>query len=146
MQRKPRLSGLSGSPLTLTRRPSSTSTRMPHSVGWHFIGHIVRNTPVGLFGMPYRIVEAALTGIVVDAILRGEPMNFDFDAIVDRRGTDSNKWHKFGPDVLPLWVADMDFASPPAVVDALRARVEHGRSEEHTSELQSHSDLVCRLL
>jgi len=42
---------------------------MPHSVGWQFIGHIVRNTPVGLFGMPYRIVEAALTGIVVDAIL-----------------------------------------------------------------------------
>jgi cystathionine beta-lyase len=53
-------------------------------------------------------------------------MNFDFDRIVERRGTDSNKWHKYGPDVLPLWVADMDFASPPAVVDALRARVEHG--------------------
>ena len=53
-------------------------------------------------------------------------MNFDFDMIVDRRGTDSNKWHKYGPGVLPLWVADMDFASPPAVVAALRARVEHG--------------------
>ncbi len=53
-------------------------------------------------------------------------MTFDFDRIVERRGTDSNKWHKHGPDVLPLWVADMDFASPPAVVDALRARVEHG--------------------
>jgi cystathionine beta-lyase len=53
-------------------------------------------------------------------------MTFDFDKVVDRRGTDSNKWHKFGPDVLPLWVADMDFASPPAVIDALRARVEHG--------------------
>jgi cystathionine beta-lyase len=53
-------------------------------------------------------------------------MTFDFDRIVERRGTDSNKWHKYGPDVLPLWVADMDFASPPAVVDALRARVEHG--------------------
>ena len=53
-------------------------------------------------------------------------MNFDFDTIVDRRGTDSNKWHKYGADVLPLWVADMDFASPPAVIDALRARVEHG--------------------
>jgi cystathionine beta-lyase len=51
---------------------------------------------------------------------------FDFDKVVDRRGTDSNKWHKFGPDVLPLWVADMDFPSPPPVVDALRARVEHG--------------------
>ena len=53
-------------------------------------------------------------------------MTFDFDRIVERRGTDSNKWHKYGPDVLPLWIADMDFASPPAVVDALRARVEHG--------------------
>jgi cystathionine beta-lyase len=53
-------------------------------------------------------------------------MTFDFDRLVDRRGTDSNKWHKYGPEVLPLWVADMDFASPPPVVDALRARVEHG--------------------
>ena len=53
-------------------------------------------------------------------------MSFDFDTVVERRGTDSNKWHKYGPDVLPLWVADMDFLSPPAVIDALRARVEHG--------------------
>lgn len=51
---------------------------------------------------------------------------FDFDRVVERRGTDSNKWHKFGPDVLPLWVADMDFRSPEAVVRALRERVEHG--------------------
>jgi cystathionine beta-lyase len=49
-----------------------------------------------------------------------------FDRVVDRRASDSNKWHKFPPGVLPLWVADMDFPSPPAVVDALRARVEHG--------------------
>jgi cystathionine beta-lyase len=51
---------------------------------------------------------------------------FDFDRIPARRGSDSNKWRKFPPDVLPLWVADMDFASPPAVVAALHARVEHG--------------------
>jgi cystathionine beta-lyase len=51
---------------------------------------------------------------------------FDFDRVVERRGTDSNKWNKYGPDVLPLWVADMDFASPPPVIEALRARVEHG--------------------
>jgi cystathionine beta-lyase len=51
---------------------------------------------------------------------------FDFDRVVDRRTSDSNKWRKFPPDVLPLWVADMDFASPPAVVEALHARVEHG--------------------
>jgi cysteine-S-conjugate beta-lyase len=53
-------------------------------------------------------------------------MTFDFDRVIDRRATDSNKWRKYPADVLPLWVADMDFASPPAVVQALRARVEHG--------------------
>ena len=52
--------------------------------------------------------------------------DFDFDRIPARRDSDSNKWRKFPPDVLPLWVADMDFPSPPAVIAALRARVEHG--------------------
>jgi cystathionine beta-lyase len=52
--------------------------------------------------------------------------DFDFDRLVDRRTSDSNKWRKFPPDVLPFWVADMDFPSPPAVVRALRERVEHG--------------------
>ena len=47
-------------------------------------------------------------------------MPHDFDRVVDRRRSDSNKWHKFGPDVLPLWVADMDFVSPEPVVRALR--------------------------
>src|SRR5688500_19420748 len=51
---------------------------------------------------------------------------FDFDRLPARRDSDSNKWRKFPADVLPHWVADMDFASPPAVVAALRARVEHG--------------------
>ncbi len=54
-------------------------------------------------------------------------MNFDFDTPVDRRGTGSLKWDKYaGRDVLPLWVADMDFRSPPAVMEALEARVRHG--------------------
>jgi len=53
-------------------------------------------------------------------------VSFDFDRVIDRRSTESSKWARYGPDVLPLWVADMDFASPPAVIDALRARVEHG--------------------
>jgi cystathionine beta-lyase len=52
--------------------------------------------------------------------------SFDFDRIVERRGTDSMKWGRYGDDVLPLWVADMDFQSPKAVIDALRQRVEHG--------------------
>lgn len=52
---------------------------------------------------------------------------FDFDHVPERRGTDSQKWQKYADrDVLPLWVADMDFKSPPAVIEALHARVEHG--------------------
>jgi cysteine-S-conjugate beta-lyase len=53
-------------------------------------------------------------------------MSFDFDTPIDRRGTASYKWELYGPDVLPLWVADMDFASPPAVVAALERRAAHG--------------------
>ena len=54
-------------------------------------------------------------------------MDFDFDIPVNRRGTHSLRWEKYaGRDVIPLWVADMDFRSPPAVIDALRRRAEHG--------------------
>jgi len=52
---------------------------------------------------------------------------FDFDEIIDRRGTASEKWDKYrGRDVIPLWVADMDFRSPPSVIEALHERVSHG--------------------
>jgi cystathionine beta-lyase len=52
---------------------------------------------------------------------------FDFDRVIDRHGGDSVKWNRYaGRDVLPLWIADMDFAAPPAVVAALQHRVEHG--------------------
>jgi cystathionine beta-lyase len=54
-------------------------------------------------------------------------MSFDFDTVHPRLGTDSQKWQKYeGRDVLPLWVADLDFRSPPAVIEALHRRVEHG--------------------
>ncbi len=53
-------------------------------------------------------------------------MSYDFDRRIDRRRTDSSKWQKYGPDILPLWVADMDFQSPEPVIRALRERVEHG--------------------
>ena len=52
---------------------------------------------------------------------------FDFDTEVERRGTASLKWEKYkGQDVIPLWVADMDFRSPPAVIRALQQRVAYG--------------------
>ena len=50
----------------------------------------------------------------------------NFDRVINRRETESIKWNYYGEDVLPMWVADMDFQSPQAVVDALHARVEHG--------------------
>lgn len=54
-------------------------------------------------------------------------MTFDFEQAPSRQGTDSQKWQKYPDrDVLPLWVADMDFRSAPAIVAALHARVEHG--------------------
>ena len=54
-------------------------------------------------------------------------MSFDFDQPPERRGTDSQKWQKYaGRDVLPMWVADMDFPAPPAVIEALHRRVAHG--------------------
>jgi cystathionine beta-lyase len=52
---------------------------------------------------------------------------FDFDKVIDRRPTASFKWNKYaGKDILPLWVADMDFRSPPAVIEALKQRSDHG--------------------
>ena len=52
---------------------------------------------------------------------------FDFDSPVDRRGSNSSRWEKYaGRDVIPLWVADTDFRAPPAVIQALQRRVEHG--------------------
>jgi cystathionine beta-lyase len=54
-------------------------------------------------------------------------MSFDFDTVHPRLGTDSQKWQKYeGKDILPLWVADMDFRSSPAIIDALHRRVDHG--------------------
>lgn len=54
-------------------------------------------------------------------------MTFDFDTAPDRHGTDSQKWQKYGSrDVLPMWVADMDFRSSPAIIGALQERVAHG--------------------
>ncbi len=52
---------------------------------------------------------------------------YDFDTPVPRTESDSYKWQKYhGKDIIPMWVADMDFPSPPAVLEALHQRVDHG--------------------
>ncbi len=51
---------------------------------------------------------------------------FDFDQPVERRGTWSTRWERYPADVIPLWVADTDFAAPPAVIEAMQRRIAHG--------------------
>ena len=58
-------------------------------------------------------------------------MKYNFDECIDRRGTDCIKYDGMAPfydvdNLLPMWIADMDFKSPPCVIEALRRRVEHG--------------------
>jgi cysteine-S-conjugate beta-lyase len=48
-----------------------------------------------------------------------------FDEVIDRKDTRSIKWDLYGEDILPLWVADMDFASPPEIVSAIKTRLDH---------------------
>ena len=53
-------------------------------------------------------------------------MSFDFESPNSRRHTDSLRWDKYSEKVIPLWVADMDFASAPCVLEAMTERVKHG--------------------
>ena len=54
-------------------------------------------------------------------------MKYDFDELIERRGTNCVKWDEsFDNDVIPLWVADMDFKVAPAIQKALQQRVDHG--------------------
>lgn len=53
-------------------------------------------------------------------------MKYDYDKTIDRRATNSYKWDSAPGGVLPMWVADMDFRTAPAIIDALQKRVAHG--------------------
>lgn len=59
-----------------------------------------------------------------------EHIRYDFDTPVERRGTDSIKWDGMEPaygrnDLMPFWIADMDFKTPPFIIEALRRRLDH---------------------
>ncbi len=54
-------------------------------------------------------------------------MKYDFDSIVERKHTHSTKWLKFSdPNIIPMWIADMDFACPKEITDPMRERVDQG--------------------
>ena len=72
-------------------------------------------------------------------------MECDFDLIIDRRASDSAKWNKYGEEVIPLWVADMDFRSPEPVMRAICERAEHGVFGYALEPVELRSVLVERL-
>ena len=76
-----------------------------------------------------RVMPEKIRAELLRTSLRGplQPMHFAFDTSINRAGTDSQKWQKYaGRDILPMWVADMDFKTAPAIIDGLHRRVEHG--------------------
>ncbi|MCV6638037.1 PatB family C-S lyase [Candidatus Albibeggiatoa sp. nov. NOAA] len=66
----------------------------------------------------------------------------NFDQAVERRDTDSIKWNHYESDVLPLWIADMDFQSPQPVIDALQTRVSEGHYG-YGHDNQELIELIC---
>jgi cystathionine beta-lyase len=74
-------------------------------------------------------------------------MSTNLDTLFDRTGTGSKKWSRYPEDVLPMWVADMDFAAPPAVLTRLQARLEHpifGYSQGSDELRQALVDYLAR--
>ena len=73
-------------------------------------------------------------------------MPIDFDTEIDRLRTESTKFNKYkGSDILPLWVADMDFQSPAAVTEALQKRVQHGVFGYTEASTELKEILVARM-
>ena len=72
-------------------------------------------------------------------------MKFDFDSVTDRRGSMSYKWdgEGDGPEVIQMWVADMDFRTAPSVIEALRKRVDHGVFG-YVSVPDTYYEALCR--
>lgn len=69
-------------------------------------------------------------------------MQVNFDQIIERQGSDSAKWQFYGDDVLPMWVADMDFPSPAPVLRALHQRIDHGFFG-YGSDSKTLKEVVC---
>lgn len=70
-------------------------------------------------------------------------MEYDFSRPTERRGTDSYKWDSAPEtDIIPLWVADMDFETFPAITEALQRRVAHGIFG-YTRVPEAYYEAVC---
>ena len=70
---------------------------------------------------------------------------YNFDEIIDRHGTSCNKWEYNVPeDVVPMWVADMDFAAAPEIREAMQKRLDHPvyGYTHHSKELKDSGDAM----
>jgi cystathionine beta-lyase len=87
------------------------------------------------------------------ALSESRPM-FDFDRVIERRGTHASKWDMMArlsgvtsPDAIPMWVADMDFAAPPGVTEALAAETKlaaHGYYADTGTWAAALADWIAR--
>ena len=69
-------------------------------------------------------------------------MVYDFDQPVERTGSDSSKWRVYGDEVIPMWVADMDFRSPEPILAAIHKRIDHGVFG-YGGESQRLQEVIC---
>jgi cystathionine beta-lyase len=72
-------------------------------------------------------------------------MPYNFDTLIDRRPSNSIKWHRYAPDVLPMWVADMDFRAPEPVLEALRRAIAHGIFGYEEASLSLRETVAARM-
>ncbi|MGC8488124.1 MAG: aminotransferase class I/II-fold pyridoxal phosphate-dependent enzyme, partial [Clostridia bacterium] len=77
-------------------------------------------------------------------------MTYNFDELVDRHGTNAVKWDMLGPhfgnaDAIPMWVADMDFLTAPAIREAIQKRAQHG-VYGYTTRPEGYEEVVCSWL
>lgn len=72
-------------------------------------------------------------------------MTSGFDTVIDRRPSNSLKWHRYAPDILPLWVADMDFRAPAPVLEALQRAISHGVFGYEEASLSLRETVATRM-
>ena len=70
----------------------------------------------------------------------------DFDLVLDRRGSNSAKWDRYtGTDILPMWVADMDFKVPQQIIDAISERAAHGVFGYDSEPIELKEVIIARM-
>jgi cystathionine beta-lyase len=67
----------------------------------------------------------------------------DFDIVYERRGTGSSKWSKYPEDILPMWVADMDFPAAPQIIEAIHNRLEHPLLGYGVAKDELREQIIC---